>query len=138
MNDHIAQLPLDFSRAVSAAPMPLLLKAEAAMRKRAVALDLALQLVRTSAWYRPTFSIWLEVNWHIAHAFVREAWMVAQRTDHYSAYTIIEVLRHHTRLAEGAGSPFKINNIYRADLSRLFVSFFPEYKDLFSRRIRGV
>ena len=51
--------------------------------------------------YRPDFADWLSANPHIWSAFCAKANQVwARGRRHYSARTIVEVLRHESALAE--------------------------------------
>ena len=85
--------------------------------------------------YRDDFAEYALANQHIITAFFREANRIWNRgRDHYSARTIIEVLRHESALAE-VGSEWKINNSFAPDLARLFQDTFPDRASLFSTRI---
>ena len=84
--------------------------------------------------FTPEFLAYLPDNLHVYEAFEREALKVAQRGfDHYSARTIVEVLRHHTALAETAG-PWKLNDWHTPYLARLFVLLNPRFAHLFEFR----
>jgi len=81
-----------------------------------------------------TFLAWLPENLHVFTAFEREAKRVAARGfRHYSARTIIEVLRHNSALAE-TGGPWKLNDWNTPYLARLFVLAHPEHAGLFEFR----
>ena len=81
------------------------------------------------------FLDWLADNLHVWDAFVREGQHVIRRGfKHYSAYTIVEFLRHHTAVSE-AGSTWKINNNHRPYLARLFEIKYPEHAGLFEMRV---
>ncbi len=56
---------------------------------------------------------------------------------HYSSQTIIEVMRHHTAVAE-VGGGFKLNNDNCAYLSRLFVACWPEHSGFFRHRMTAL
>lgn len=80
------------------------------------------------------FLSWLPNNLHIWDAFTREARAVINKGfKHYSARTIIHVLRHHSALYE-AGGEFKINNNTSPYLARLFDVVYPAYAGLFEYR----
>ena len=84
--------------------------------------------------YRADFAAWLLLNQHIWLAFCTKAdaiWSRGRR--HYSARTIVEVLRHESALAE-VGGEWKINGNYVPDLSRLYQATFPERAGLFETR----
>jgi hypothetical protein len=85
--------------------------------------------------FGPEFAAWIEANFVIWRAFEREALRIASRRSHYSAKTILEVIRHHTTLAERAGE-FKINNNVCPDLARLFAFLHPSHAELFEYRFR--
>lgn len=81
------------------------------------------------------FLAYLPDNLHVYEAFEREALNVARRGfKHYSARTIIHVLRHHSALAEEGGDGWKLNNNVSPYLARLFALLNPTYKDLFEYR----
>lgn len=80
------------------------------------------------------FLLWFPENEHIWIAFVSESSKVINAGfRHYSARTIIHVLRHHSALAE-TRSEWKINNNISPYLARLFALVHPEHKDLFEYR----
>lgn len=80
------------------------------------------------------FLDWLRDNQHIWIAFVSETSKVINAGfKHYSARTIIHVLRHHSALAE-KDSEWKINNNISPYLARLFALCYPQHKDLFEYR----
>lgn len=81
------------------------------------------------------FLIWLPDNLHIWDAFAEEAFNVIRRGyQHYSSYTIVEFIRHHSALAE-SGSIYKINNTHRPYLARLFAAMHPQHRELFEFRV---
>lgn len=80
------------------------------------------------------FAAWLIDNWHVWREFERQASRMAARRKHYSARTIVEVLRHHSALAENGG-PWKINDHNTPDLARLFVLMHPEHGTFFEFRV---
>jgi hypothetical protein len=85
--------------------------------------------------YRPDFADWLSANPHIWSAFcakANEVWARGRR--HYSARTIVEVMRHESAIAEASGE-WKITNNFIPDMSRLFRDTFPERADLFETRL---
>lgn len=61
-----------------------------------------------------------------------KAWNRGRR--HYSAYTIVEYMRHETALAE-VGGEFKINNNWRPWLARYYQEMHPDRAGLFETRI---
>ena len=77
------------------------------------------------------FIDWLPKNDHVWKAFVRETnKVIAIGFKHYSARTIIHVLRHHSAIAE-KGSGWKINNNFSPYLARLFALKCPQFADIF-------
>lgn len=97
--------------------------------------DSVLYVVTAQPWrYRPHFARWLSVNWPIWERFEREANAVYERgRRHYSARTIMEVIRHETALAEADGH-WKINNSSIPDCARLYLTLYPEREGLFELR----
>jgi hypothetical protein len=80
------------------------------------------------------FLAWLPKNLHIWDEFVAQA--IAVRTlgrDHYSAYTILEYIRHNSALTEKDG-PYKINGHAGPYLARLFEICYPQHAGLFEFR----
>jgi len=85
--------------------------------------------------YRSDFSDWLMQNQHIWSAFAAKADAVWNRgRRHYSARTIVEVLRHESTLAE-VGGEWKINGNYVPDLARLYIATYPDRASLFETRL---
>lgn len=80
------------------------------------------------------FMAYLPDNLHVYEAFEREALRVAERGfKHYSARTIIEVLRHNSALAEATGA-WKLNDWRTPYLARLFALLQPQHAGLFEFR----
>jgi hypothetical protein len=80
------------------------------------------------------FLEWIPNNLHVFDAFVTEAIKVRNKGfKHYSARTIIHVLRHHSAIAE-TGSEWKINNNHSPYLARLFDLVYPDKAGLFEYR----
>ena len=81
------------------------------------------------------FLAYLPDNLHVYEAFEREALKVVRRgLKHYSARTIIEVLRHNSALAE-VGGAWKLNDWHTPYLARVFMLLHPEQKGLFEFRV---
>lgn len=81
------------------------------------------------------FLQYLPDNLHVFDAFERESLrVVARGWKHYSARTIIHVLRHHSALEEVDGKGWKINDHTSPYLARLFVLMHPEHRALFEFR----
>ncbi|MFB3910469.1 MAG: hypothetical protein ACE15D_18925 [Candidatus Eisenbacteria bacterium] len=101
-------------------------------RKQAVLVSV---LILTPSEFQQGFYEWLKENWRIWVKF--ETWaleMVAKR-QHYSAKTLFELIRHHTRITEN-DPKFKLNNIWTPDCARLFGLLHPAHRDFFSTRKR--
>ena len=80
------------------------------------------------------FLAYLPDNMHVWNAFEAETLKVIRRGfRRYSARTIIEVLRHHSALAEVVG-PWKLNDWNTPYLARLFDLVHPEHAGLFEKR----
>lgn len=85
--------------------------------------------------FPPHFQAWFSENHHVWQAFVVEARKVrAKGFDHYSARTILHVLRHHSALHE-AGPGWKLNNNHSPYLARLFDLRFPSMAGMFEYRL---
>ena len=81
------------------------------------------------------FLNWLPENAHIWIAFEQEAYEVIKAGfKHYSARTIIHVLRHHSALSERGLDGWKLNNNISPYLARLFAILNPTHADLFEYR----
>jgi hypothetical protein len=88
--------------------------------------------MQTIESFRPFFNDdfigWLTLNQHIYEAFERQALLlIARGRSHYSARTIVEVLVHHSILAEKPGGGFKIRNDVAPDLARVFAIQHPQH-----------
>ena len=80
------------------------------------------------------FMEFLPSNLHGYEAFEREARkIIARGFKHYSARTIIHVLRHHSAL-EQIGGDWKLNNNISPYLARLWVLMNPQHAGLFEFR----
>ncbi len=81
------------------------------------------------------FLAWLPDNLHIWGAFVDQTMKIIRRGySHYSAYTIVEFLRHHSAVEERSGE-WKINNNVRPYLPRLFDMVYPQHAGLWEYRL---
>lgn len=86
--------------------------------------------------FREGFIAWLATNAQVWTAFEREATKVWNRgRRHYSARTIVEVLRHESALAE-IGGDYKLNDHHTPDLARLYALRYPDRDGLFEFRGR--
>lgn len=83
------------------------------------------------------FLNWLPHNMHVWRAFELEAFRVhARGFRHYSARTIVHVLRHHTAVAEAeADRHWKVNNNHSPYLARLFDLVHPDKAGMWEYRV---
>jgi len=88
--------------------------------------------------FSPEFIEWFPNNMHVWHSFVIETFKVHQKGfKHYSARTIIHVLRHHSAVSEN-GNQWKINDHHSPYLARLFDLVYPHKAGLFEyRNVKG-
>lgn len=80
------------------------------------------------------FAEWLDTNWHVWERFsaiANEVW--ARGRKHYSARTILEVMRHETVIRE-IGSDFKLNDQSAPPMARLYMHLWPEKTGFFELR----
>lgn len=85
--------------------------------------------------FRAGFPAWLADNLHVWRAFEREADRVWLRgRQHYSARTIIEVLRHESALSD-TGIAYKLNDHNTPDLARLYGLAHPDRAGMFETRV---
>lgn len=84
--------------------------------------------------FRADFPAWLAENAHVFHAFCREADRIWHRgRSHYSARTILEVLRHESALSD-TDPQFRLNNNSAPDMARLYTLLHPERVGFFETR----
>jgi hypothetical protein len=80
------------------------------------------------------FVKYLSENFNVYDAFEKEAFkVIGCGYKHYSARTIIEVLRHHSNLSDNS-EIWKLADHPMPYLSRLFALHHPPHADLFSYR----
>ena len=80
------------------------------------------------------FLKWLPDNLHVWEAFCEQAFKVRNRGfKHYSARTIVQVMRHHSAITE-VGGMWKINDHHAPYLARLFDKRFPNLVGLWEYR----
>lgn len=85
--------------------------------------------------FRKDFYDWLNTNFHVWQAFEREAnriWDYGRR--HYSARTIIEVLRHESALRDSQDVEWKLNDNKTPDLACLYICVHPDRYGFFETR----
>jgi hypothetical protein len=79
-------------------------------------------------FFKPGFLAWLAANEHIYKSFEEQAFrLIGAGREHYSARTIIEVLVHHSIIAEKPEGLFKIGNDRAPDLARVFAIRHPHH-----------
>ena len=84
------------------------------------------------------FVKYISENFNVYDAFEREAFKVIYRGyKHYSARTIIEVLRHHSNLSDNS-EIWKLADHPMPYLSRLFALHHPPHANLFSYRLTNL
>lgn len=87
--------------------------------------------------FRRDFYGWIKDNWHIYEYFEKSAFKVSNMGfNHYSARTIIEVMRHRSNVREISDTPWKLNDQRTPDLSRLFTFLHPDMHGFFEQRER--
>lgn len=87
------------------------------------------------AVFMDDFADWIESNWHVFEAFSNAAdqtWDAGWK--HYSARTIMEVIRHRSNIREVSGS-YKINNNKIPDCARLYMLMNQDRRGMFEFRI---
>ena len=85
--------------------------------------------------FTAAFRSWLPDNLHVYDAFEAEALKVLRRGfKHYSARTIVHVLRHHSATTETSTEGWKINNDHSPYLARLFDLLHPAHVGLWEYR----
>jgi hypothetical protein len=90
------------------------------------------------AGLREEEAVMLLDNEALLDAFFLEAHKIAGKTTHYSAYTIVEVLRHHSIIEDKSQKVFKIANEVKPALGRLSNAMFPALNGLFSFKKRNL
>jgi hypothetical protein len=58
--------------------------------------------------------------------------LIKRGRTHYSAYAILEDIRHHTII--NGSDEFKVNNNYRSGYARKFAAKYPQYRRFFELR----
>ena len=87
------------------------------------------------ALFTDKFRGWLPDNLHVYEAFEAEALKLIRRGfKHYSARTILQVLRHHSATAENSSEGWKLDNDHCPYLARLFDLMNPAHVGLWEYR----
>jgi hypothetical protein len=88
-----------------------------------------------TAFFRPGFLPWLVRNEPIYRQFERQTLeLISDGWQHFAARTIVEEIRHYTRLREAGACSFKINDHMAPDLARAFVIRHPQHALLWEYR----
>ena len=87
--------------------------------------------------FRSDFFEWLSANWHVFEYFEKSANQVHDHGfKHYSARTIVEVMRHRSKIREIGDGEWKLNDHRTPDMARLYMMLHPENSDFFEFRER--
>jgi len=87
--------------------------------------------------FRSDFAEWLVENGHVWRRFEAEADKVwARGRKHYSARTIIEVLRHESALTD-TDKTWKLNDCRTPDMARLYLLLHPSHAGFFETRVQS-
>ena len=87
--------------------------------------------------FMPDFYDWLKENYRIFSHFEDEGLAsYAAGFEHYSARTIVEVMRHKTNLREIGDGQWKLNDHRTPDMARLYLLLHPGHKGFFELRGR--
>lgn len=87
--------------------------------------------------FRPDFYSWLTANYHVFEYFEKSAIKVWEHGfTHYSARTIVEVMRHRSNIREIGNGEWKLNDNKTPDMARLYMLLHPEHIGLFEFRVR--
>lgn len=90
-----------------------------------------------SDMFRPDFYDWLNDNYPVFEYFEQSALKVHESGfKHYSARTIVEMMRHRTNIREIGDGTWKLNDHRTPDMARLFSLLHPECAGLFEFRTR--
>jgi hypothetical protein len=88
-----------------------------------------------AGYFRPGFLPWLERNDAIWQQFQQQTLvLIAAGWRHFSSRTIVEEIRHYTRLREQGRCSFKINGNFAPDLARVFAIRHPAYAKFWEYR----
>lgn len=86
--------------------------------------------------FRKDFYDWINSNFHVFEYFEQCAVKVWEAGfTHYSARTIVEVMRHRSNVREIIGE-YKLNDHRTPDMARLYMLLHPEHLGLFEFRER--
>ena len=87
--------------------------------------------------FSDNFFDWLKDNYAVYDYFERSALQVIEKGfKHYSARTIVEVMRHRTNIREIGDGTWKLNNNRTPEIARLFMLLHPEHRGFFEFRFK--
>lgn len=87
--------------------------------------------------FKPDFFLWLQSNFPIFEYFERSAMQVRDNGfKHYSARTIVEVMRHRSNVREIGDGKWKLNDHRTPDMARLYILLHPDHDGMFELRGR--
>ena len=93
------------------------------------------KLVRFAEYFRPGFLPWLAQNEAIYDQFERQTLeLIGKGWTHFAARTIVEEIRHYTRLREAGACSFKVNDHAAPDMARVFAIRHPQHARLWEYR----
>ncbi len=88
--------------------------------------------------FKKDFFVWLCNNYKIFECFEKSALKVWNSGfKHYSARTIVEVMRHRTNIREIGDGTWKLNNNRTPDMAKLYMLLHPEQEGFFEIRERA-
>ncbi len=103
---------------------------------KAIALS---KVAASPALFKRDFYQWVKDNYPVFEYFEQSALKVhGHGVKHYSARTIVEVMRHRTNIREIGDGTWKLNDKRTPDMSRLFLALHPELGGFFEMRKRCV
>lgn len=99
-------------------------------------IDRHIEMIQNQSRYlfTPDFAEWLRENfavWKMFEAKANAVWNRGRR--HYSARTIIEVMRHESVISD-SDATFKLNNVVAPNLARLYLVKYRDRSDFFEVR----
>lgn len=103
---------------------------------------MTIEAAKTAALLHPSyfsedFYPWLVENYAVFEYFERSAIQVSEKGfKHYSARTIVEVMRHRTNIREIGDGTWKLNNNRTPEMAKLFMLLHPEHWGFFEFRFK--
>lgn len=103
---------------------------------------MSIETAKSAVLLQPTyfsdgFYLWLIDNYAVFEYFERSAIQVSDKGfKHYSARTIVEVMRHRTNIREIGDGTWKLNNNRTPEMAKLFMLLHPEYRGFFEFRFK--